>query len=544
MTNGSHKGFSTGSFFAGALLLLCALTFYYFAVLRIDYSKTMLLDLGPRPDATEYFAQAKALNRDGRPSIQIGYEKLPSRGPFGYPALMLPWLKVLSDADAVLAPFRTNQTLGLLLLLAVFAFYAYLAMPLTGGFAVLLLATLPGFFTFCRSSMSEVSASVLSVLAFMFAYLGVKEERRWKIYLSAVLLGLSLNVRIQLLSFAPLLLAMALVPMRGMHWRWLLHCAVLPVVFILAAAPQLVLNTIQFHSPFKTGYDFWAPFFKEHHLLFSLRYIPDNAINLWKELTVQPLGFHTANIFGTGTSFVPTFLLLVCIGLFFIRIDRFVICAFSAGLTFMAGVLSHNDKLVDVRYYLPLLILLVAVAVLPVTWAAQNILAGRRILTAAAVFVLFGAACLGYPSRSGYNTREIDRLQAWDALHFDSPPRESTAFIAQGRFLEDFGKQPAIVLSDIDPVYLNAFFPNWVVAAPMDAQHRYKYSRIWHYGPAEALALVQRGLDESNAVYALFVSKREMEEKMVRLPHVDGYEWILAEDPTPEAAILKLNPSS
>ena len=35
----------------------------------------------------------------------------------------------------MLAPFRTNQSLGLLLLLAVFAFYAYLAMPLTGGFA-------------------------------------------------------------------------------------------------------------------------------------------------------------------------------------------------------------------------------------------------------------------------------------------------------------------------------------------------------------------------------------------------------------------------
>ena len=61
-----------------------------------------------------------------------------------------------------------------------------LAMPLTGGFAALLLATLPGFFTFSRSSLSEVSASLLIVLAFMFAHLGVKEERRWKIYLSAV----------------------------------------------------------------------------------------------------------------------------------------------------------------------------------------------------------------------------------------------------------------------------------------------------------------------------------------------------------------------
>ncbi len=38
--------------------------------------------------------------------------------------------------------------------------------------------------------------------------------------------------------------------------------------FSTRCRPLLVLNTIQFHSPFKTGYDFWAPFFKEHHLLF------------------------------------------------------------------------------------------------------------------------------------------------------------------------------------------------------------------------------------------------------------------------------------
>ena len=135
----TSSSFATAQFLIGVLLLLCSLAFYYFAVLRIDYSKTTLLDLGPHPDATEYFAQAEALHRDGWPSIQIGYDKFPSRYPFGYPVLMLPWLKILPEADAVLAPFRTSQTMGLLLLLAVFAFYAYLAMPLTGGFAVLLL---------------------------------------------------------------------------------------------------------------------------------------------------------------------------------------------------------------------------------------------------------------------------------------------------------------------------------------------------------------------------------------------------------------------
>ena len=70
-----------------------------------------------------------------------------------------------------------------------FGFYAYLAMPLTGGFAALLVASLPVFFTFCRSSLSEISASALIALAFMVAYLGLKEEHRWKIYLSAIFLA-------------------------------------------------------------------------------------------------------------------------------------------------------------------------------------------------------------------------------------------------------------------------------------------------------------------------------------------------------------------
>jgi hypothetical protein len=178
-----------------------------------------------------------------------------------------------------------------------------------------------------------------------------------------------------------------------------------------------------------------------------------------------------------------------------------------------------------------------------VTWAAEGLFTGRRIIAALVVFALFSAACVGYPSRSGYNTSGIDQSQAWDALQFATPPAESTWFIAQRRFLEVFGRQPGIVLSDIDPVYLNAFFPDWIVAAPLDWKHRYIFSRIWHYGPAEALALVNRGLQESHAVYALFVSRRDMEEKMVRLPHVDGYEWVLAEDSTAKAAILKLSPS-
>jgi hypothetical protein len=533
------RKFATTQVLIGVLLLLCALTFYYFAVVRIDYSKTTLLDLGPHPDATEYFAQAKALYRDGWPSIQIGYEKLPSRYPFGYPALMLPWLKILPETDLVLAPFRTSQTLGLLLLLAVFAFYAYLAMPFTGGLAALLLATLPGFFTFSRSSLSEVSASLLIVVAFMFAYLGVREERRWKIYLSAVLLGLSLNVRIQSLFFAPLLLAMAVFPMKGMPWRWFLHCAAILLVFVLAVSPMLMFNTIQFHSPFRTGYDLWASYFSRNHLLFRLRYIPTNAAALCRELILQPHRYFAANIFGTGTFFVPAFVVLVCTGLFFIRLTWFIGCAFLAALTSFAVTLSYLFG-VDERFYLPLLILLVAVAVLPVTWAANNIFAGKRIVAALTIFVLFAAACLGYPSVSGYDTHRIDRSQAWDALHFTTSPPQSIQFVAQRDFVRVLSRQPGIVLSDIDPVYLNALLPTSFVAAPIDGEHHYKWSYTWRYDRPQALALVEHGLQHSLPVYALFVSGDDAATKQSRLPSVSGYEWRILNNSHGNGAILKL----
>jgi hypothetical protein len=473
--------------------------------------------------------------------VDYGYNKLPSMYPVGYPALMLPWLKILPEADSILAPFRTNQTIGLLLLLATFGFYGYLGMPLTGGIAALLLATLPGFFTFCRSSTSELSASALIVLAFMFAYLGLKEERRWKIYLSAISLGLSLNIRVQSLFFGPLLLAMALFPAQGMRLRWFLHCLALPIVFTLAASPTLVLNTLQFHSPFKTGYDFWLANPGGMRAHFSPHYIPKNVAMLWKEFAVRPQPVTIASYFGTGTHFVPAFILLSCVGFFFIRVDRFVICALLAGSSSLA--LTASYQWAEIRFYLPLLMLLVAVAVLPVIWAAENLLVPRRTIASLALFVLLVAACLGAPSRSRSETApKSDRSQAWEALHFTTPRRQSQEFIAERYFLEMFGRQPGIVLADINPVYLNSLLPEGLVAAHLDGQRIIAFRHVHGYDRAQALAVVKRGLAQSLPVYALFVSEKEMDEKTARLPQIDGYKWVVAENLPTKAVILKLSP--
>jgi hypothetical protein len=533
-----NRNFAATQTLMGAVLFICALVFYYFSVLRIEYRNTNLLDLGPS-DPTHYFAQAKSLMRYGMPSAQIGYDKMPSLWPPGYPALMLPWLKILPEADSILAPFRTNQTIGLLLLFSVFGFYLYLAMPLTGGFAALLLATLPGFYTFCRSPLSDISAPAFVALAFMFAYLGLKEERRWKIYLSAVFLGLSVNIRLQSTFFVPLLLAMPLFPAKGERVSWLLHCLALPIVFVLAVSPLLVLNTIQFHSPLKTGYDYYLGPVLAKFPSFSWRYIPDNAASLWREFALRPQKFTALNQYGTGTCFVPAFILLACVGGFFIRLNRSVVCTFVAGLSFFALTISLFP-VNYLGYYLPLLILLVAVAVLPVPWALKNLVLPKRTIASLAILVLFAAASLGYPSRSVNPRLKADRLQSWEALHFSTYLRQSAEFSAQRHLIESVGQAGGLVFSDMSPVYLNALFPPGFVAAPLDGKRYVQWRHVIHYDDAQAVALAELNLHRSVPVYALFISTKERDEKASRLPNVAGYQWVPAEDTTNAAVILKL----
>jgi hypothetical protein len=534
----NNRNFATPQTLMGALFFICALMFYYFCVLRIDYRDTKLLYFG-YSDPAHYFAQAKALLKHELPAVQIGYDKLPSLWPVGYPALMLPWMKILPEADSILAPFRTNQTIGLLLLFGVFGFYLYLAMPLTGGFAALLLATLPGFFTFCRSPLSDISASAFAVLAFMFAYLGLKDEHRWKIYLSGVFLGLSVNIRLQSIFFVPLLLAMALFPVKGARVRWLLHCLAFPIVFVLAVSPLLVLNTIQFHSPLKTGYDYYLSPVLAKVAMFSWRYIPDNAALLWRELALRPQKFTAMNQFGTGTCFVATFILLACVGVFFIRLNRFVFCPALAGLSFFVATISLYPVMY-LGYYLPLLMLLVALAVLPVTWAAENLALPKRTIASLAIFVLFAAAVLGYPSRSVDPRLKADRLESWEALRFSTRHGQSVEFIAQRRFIESAGQAGGLVFSDISPIYLNALFPPGFVAGPLDGKRYIQWRHVVHYDDAKAVALAKLSLQQSVPVYALFISTKEFDEKASRLPNVPGYRWMPAEDTTNSAVILRL----
>src|SRR6266403_4468131 len=325
----------------GILCLILSLLFYYGAVLRVEFKRTDLLDLGPYTDAVEYFAQANSILKDGEPTIRIGYDRLPSRYPPGYPVLMIPWLRFLPH-NGILAPFRTNQTIGLSLLAGSFVFYFAIGRPLAGGLAALLVATQPAFITFSRSSLSDLSGGAAAVLAFALVYLGLAWRRRWLIYCAAIVIGLSLCIRPQLVFMAPLLIAMALFPANVSWTKWFMHCCLALAIFVIAASPYFILNTLQFGHPLKTGYEFWVPTLANKQAAFSLSNVPSQVAVIWSEITASWDQFRVANLFGSGTYVVPAFICLSTVGLAFVRVRRFEISAFLAGIVYFVATATYG----------------------------------------------------------------------------------------------------------------------------------------------------------------------------------------------------------
>ncbi len=527
-----HRRLSFGMV-TGVVCLILALLFYYGAVLRIDLKRTDFLDLNPYPDAVEYFAQANSILKEGSPTIQIGYDKLPSRYPPGYPVLTIPWLKFLPH-NGILAPFRTNQTIGLLLLTGSFLLYFVIGRPLAGGLAALLIATQPVFVTFSRSPMSDLSGGAFAVLAFALVYLGLTWRRRWLIYSAAIVLGLSLCIRPQLLFLAPLLIAMALFPGIDSWTKWFIHCCLVLIVFAVAASPYFVLNTLEFGHPLRTGYEFWG---LSTDTAFSLHNIPPQLALIWSEISANWTQYRVANLFGTGTYVVAAFILLSALGFAFIRMRRFEISALLAAGTYLAAIVTY--AYVEGRFYIPILFLLVALAVMPVEWAMTQALKGRFSIWSVGALALFLLSCIGYPSQSGFKPKG-GRSQAWDALHYRNGNGKSFWYEAQKEFVRFFQDAPGIVLSNIDPPYLNALLPKPFVAAPIDDHHNYSYSRVWHYGKVEAIRLVQSGLDHAMPVYALLVPSIDGDQAIQRLPSIQGYNWKRSEKSNSRAVIMTL----
>jgi len=265
--------------------------------------------------------------------------------------------------------------------------------------------------------------------------------------------------------------------------------------------------------------------------------VPRQVVMIWSEITANWDQYRVANIFGTGTYVVPAFICLSALGLAFVRLTRFEISAFLAAITYLIATLSY--AFVDGRFYLPIFFLLVPLATLPGEWAVSQTLKQRFSVSTVGVLAIFLLTCIGYPSQSGFKPKR-NRSQAWDALQYANSKGRSPRYEAQEEFRRAFRRAPGIVLSDIDPPYLNVLLPRPFVAAPIDDHHNYCYSRLWRYGKAEAIRLVQRGLDHATPVYALLLPSNHDDQDVQRLPSIQDHSWIRSEKSSTKAIIMTL----
>jgi hypothetical protein len=217
--------------------------------------------------------------------------------------------------------------------------------------------------------------------------------------------------------------------------------------------------------------------------------------------------------------------------------DRFAVSAFLGGVSYFVATLTY--AFADGRFYLPVFLLLVVLAVLPAEWAVSQILELRFSVSTVAVLILFLLTCIGYPSQSGFEPMR-NRLQTWDALVYPNTKGRSRLYEAQKQFSRSFAHSPGIVFSDINPVYLNVVLPKPFVAAPIDKQHNYCFSGQWHYDKADAARLAQGGLDHSIPVYALLLPSKHVDRDLQRLPAIRGYAWRRSEKSNRRVIIMTL----
>ena len=170
---------------------------------------------------------------------------------------------------------------------------------------------------------------------------------------------------------------------------------------------------------------------------------------------------------------MPAFIFLSALGLAFIRIRRFEISALLAASVYFVAIVTY--AYVEGRFYIPICFLLVALAVLPAEWAVGQALSARFSIWAFGVLAVFLLSCIGYPSQSGFKPKG-GRSQAW--MLFITKTAMANHFRMGAEGIQSlFQDAPGIVLSDIDPPYLNVLLPKPFVAAPIDDNHNDSYSR-------------------------------------------------------------------
>jgi 4-amino-4-deoxy-L-arabinose transferase-like glycosyltransferase len=496
--------------------LLVCLAFYTLAVLRVDFRKTQLLDLDPTPDAVEYFAGAVSLYQRGNYAIRIGDQDLPPRYPPGYSLAMLPFIGLLGE-NAILAPFRVNQLLGLVLIIALFCYFYRSRRPLLAAVAVAVLVTLPGFILFARSSMSELLGAALILAAYYCCVRGLRDRNLLFFPVAGFTLGAAALVRYQLLLFSPLLLSVFFVGGFSKSRR-LLTFLLSGLSLTLVVIPMMLYNWVEFGSPALTGYDFWVPDQAAAGRAFGLRFLATQLHLLWEEFSLTVRGSRAAYVFGLGYYYSPAFLLLCGLAIVWsIRTEKHRILLLPAAL-FVGGMLFYFWE--DPRLYFAAAILAVPLIAL----FLGAVFGGRPTMTPLgwrlALVCLLVCALAGFPSRGGFPYSQTWALLGMDRLGARSPKYE----LVQS-WRDHFGQASSLVISSMNPAYVSSLLGPGSIAVPQDQNNEYSLGRRIRYGKQSAMQAIGDAIGEARRVYYLTPDPSSEETVRALLPPPEGFDW-------------------
>ena len=510
------------------LLLLAGVGYFYAAVPGVPDTLTVGKAQHPWPDGAEYLDAAVSLALDGSYTIHLAGEPHPPRYPFGYSAVVAVALLLGSEPD--LAAQRVNWAVGGLLLAFFLGVLWRRGHRLEACLSVALLATLPAFVILSRSPLSEVTSTLVAVVAVWALYV-YSEKGSWTFgVVGAFLLGLGLCFRasnIFLFAFVPA----AIVARHGWQLRSLVRDqTVLGVCFSLGLLPVFIYNAIAFGHPLQTGYEYWVPFWNASQA-FGLHYLEPNLTYFWQELMQREAEFTTATTYGPGQGsyLVPAFVLLAIWAVVQLRNRPRILWFALAGAAYQGLMLFYYYR--DARFSFPLMVLTVPLIArgLGETWRHRGRLEGL------VAFLLLMATLLGWPSSHG-------RFESVALLQDVQNEKILPEYEALERFEAMQVQGPKLVLTDIAVPYAHAVLPEGTLVAPLSHDHLYNGNpESFVFESEERTELVESALASGRSVWVLTARMNVFSISSIYTPP-EGYAWEVVAQIRYKTGILRLVP--
>jgi 4-amino-4-deoxy-L-arabinose transferase-like glycosyltransferase len=405
-----------------ALALALLLVVAFFALFEPSFTAS---DLTIAPDSVEYSTAAWRLVHEGRYAVTINGTAYPPRYPPGFALLALaPVYQLLGHEIGIGAGIFGVLFWSLVGVAAAFAIGRRLGgIPsgLMAGAAVLLL---PDFRRYSQMIMSDTTCAAM-MLVLLLAYLRLTSaDNNWRGWLTAGVIS-ALAVAIRPTALSATLPFLLLVFHASPHRRSLSNSILFALPILFFAASQMLYNFRVFGSPLRSGYQYWCPVPYDYpHLTFGISHLSSNAEAAWQS---------------------GLFILPAIVTFFFFVLRRSVktddphLTTRQDSLRFVLltaaplAVFHLFYFYPETRFFLPATGLFAAVAGAQLGTLIQRVSDRSAVVAAAAALVLVLLVALTRPTPDPTRRTAVD-------LFNNTLPRS------------------ALLISSIDPVYLDFFF--------------------------------------------------------------------------------------